>query len=113
MSEFEKYEAKKRERKMEKKEIGRKKREKEKEVRNMTETEVLKAEQDRTNLEMLVGDAVDEDDLDFKGDGVKDSRFGNIIKENRDFALDPTHKDFDKKSGAAPNRSKSWSNTKR
>ena len=98
---------------MQKKEAGRIKRVKENEIRNMTEAEVLKAEQDRTNLSMLVGDAVDEDDLDFKGDGAKDSRFGNIILENRDFALDPTHKDFDKKSGTAPNRSKSWSNAKR
>jgi len=51
----------------------------------------------------LVGDAVDEDDeMNIKVSGTTDSRFGNIIKENRDFALDPTHKDFDKKAGKAP-----------
>ena len=60
----------------------------------------------------MVGDAVDEDDeMNIKVSGTTDSRFGNIIKENRDFALDPTHKDFDKKAGKAP-QSKSWSNKK-
>tara|TARA_B110000285_G_C15081654_1_gene593848 strand:+ start:1482 stop:1679 length:198 start_codon:yes stop_codon:yes gene_type:complete len=60
-------------------------------------------EDDRKKLSLLVGDVPDdEDEMDFKAQGVSDSRFGNIIKQNRDFALDPTHKDFDKKSGKAP-----------
>lgn len=103
MTQFEKYEAKKRESKMRKKEAGRIKREKAQQQKNMTEEEVQKMEDDRKKLSLLVGDVPDdEDEMDFKAQGVSDSRFGNIIKQNRDFALDPTHKDFDKKSGKAP-----------
>lgn len=97
MTQFEKYEAKKRERKLQKKEAGRKKREKEKQMKNMTEEEIQKIEDNRKKLSLLVGDVEDdEEEMDIKVKGLTDTRFGNIIKENRDFALDPTHKDFNK-----------------
>lgn len=68
MTQFEKYEAKKRERKMEKKEAGRKKREKEKEMKNMSEADIQKIEDNRKKLSLLVGDVPDdEDEMDFKG----------------------------------------------
>ena len=45
---------------------------------------------------MLVGDTLDESDMDFKAN-TKDARFTNVMK-NKDYALDPTHKDFAKKT---------------
>jgi hypothetical protein len=41
-----------------------------------------------------VGDTVDESEMDFKGN-ANDSRFSKALK-NKDYALDPTHKDFHK-----------------
>ena len=110
MTQFERYEAKKRERKVQKKEAGRIKREKAKAMQNMTEAEIKAMEDNRAKLALLVGDVPDdEEEMELKVDGVADSRFRSIIGENRDFALDPTHKDFDKKSGKAP-MSHSWTN---
>jgi hypothetical protein len=47
-----------------------------------------------------VGDAVDEEDMDFKGN-AHDSRFSKTISHNKEFALDPTHKDFHKMAEGA------------
>ena len=62
----------------------------------MTETEVQEVERNRANLKMLVGDVPDdEDELEFAGDKT-DARFSGIITKNKEFALDPTHKHFNK-----------------
>ena len=49
---------------------------------------------------MLVGEEEDEDDMEFKGD-KKDGRFASVIKQNKEYALDPTHKDYHKTNSTA------------
>ena len=65
----------------------------------MSEKEIQELENNRTKLKLLVGDASDEEDMEFKGNKA-DSRFNNLIS-NKDFAMDPTHKDFHKVQGGA------------
>ena len=74
----------------------------------MTDTEIREKESKRQQLSMLVGDTLDESDMEFKGN-EKDSRFSTALK-NKDYALDPTHKDFAKKSEQQikKQRSKKW-----
>ena len=101
MTPFEQYQLKKRERKMVKKEAHKKKKDHEKKMSKMTEKEVAELEKNRTKLQMLVGDGgSDEENIDFKGDKT-DSRFTDVINKNKEFALDPTHKDFHKVQGGA------------
>jgi len=49
---------------------------------------------------MLVGDAKDDDDIDFQGN-ANDARFSKTIATNKEFSLDPTHKDFHKMADGA------------
>ena len=114
LSAFEKYQEKKRDRKKAKKEAGKLKREQDKKMARMSEAEVAKMEKNRKQLEMLVGDSPDEDEMDFKAD-KSDSRFATAIHANKEFALDPTHKDFHKMQGGAPvqqHRNKNYSGGK-
>ena len=63
---------------------------------NMSEKEIKELEANRKALGMLVGDVTDnESDMEFTGD-AKDPRFATKINENKEFALDPTHKHFHK-----------------
>ena len=101
LSAFEKYQEKKRISKRGKKEAGKLKREQEKKMARMSETEIAQLEKNRKQLEMLVGDSPDEDEMMFKGDKA-DSRFAQAVHANKEFALDPTHKDFHKMAGGAP-----------
>jgi len=64
-------------------------------MKNMTEEEIKNLEKNRAHLKMLVGDAQDEEDMDFQGDKA-DARFSSILNKNKEFALDPTHKHFNK-----------------
>ena len=64
----------------------------------MSEAEIAQLERNRKQLEMLVGDTPDEDQMDFKGD-KSDARFAKVISANKEFAQDPTHKDFHKMQG--------------
>jgi hypothetical protein len=99
MSEFEKWEEKRKKRRKEKEEARRRKREQEKKMANMSEEEIKKLENYRKELGILVDDVPDdEDDMDFKGN-LNDERFKNTLKENREFARDPTHKDYNRGSG--------------
>lgn len=95
MSAFEKYQEKKRLSKKVKKEAGRVKKEQDKKMARMSEAEVAKMEKNRKQLEMLVGDSADEDNMEFKVDKT-DSRFASAIVTDKDYALDPTHKEFHK-----------------
>lgn len=101
MTPFEKYNEKKADRKRVKKEASKKKKEQDKKMANMSEAEVKEIEKNRKHLEMLVGDVPDdEDEMGFKGD-KNDSRFSKVLVQNKDFALDPTHKHFHKMQGGA------------
>ena len=104
MTPFEAYQEKNKLKKREKKLAGKEKRELIKKQSKMTDAEVREKETKRQQLSMLVGDTLDESDMEFKGNN-KDSRFTTILK-NKDFALDPTHKDFNKKE--KKHRSKKW-----
>ena len=53
---------------------------------------------------MLVGDTLDESDMEFKADH-RDERFSSALK-SKEFAMDPTHKDFNKKD--KKRKSKKW-----
>ena len=66
----------------------------------MSEKEIKQMEKKRQELSFLVGDAVDEDDMNFKGN-ASDPRFSKTIQQNKEFALDPTHKDFHKMADGA------------
>jgi len=69
----------------------------------MSEKEIKALEEknkNRDQLRMLVGEDQDEDDIDFKGN-KQDSRFKDLIRTNKEFALDPTHKDFHKTNSTA------------
>ena len=49
---------------------------------------------------MLVGDAKDDDELKFEGN-ANDPRFSKTLATNKEFSLDPTHKDFHKMADGA------------
>lgn len=101
MTPFEKYQQKKREKKLAKKEAHKKKKEIQKKMAKMSETEVKELEKNRSKMTMLLGDEEsDEENMEFKGDKT-DSRFKDLINKNKEFALDPTHKDFHKIQGGA------------
>ncbi len=75
MTEFEKWQEKKRERKQKKKIAGKLKRENELKMAKMSEKEIRDLEANRKALGMLVGDVPDnESDMEFTGD-ANDSRF--------------------------------------
>lgn len=62
-------------------------------MKNMTEDQIQEMERERAKLKMLVGEGTDdEENMEFKGD-KSDPRF---ITKNKEFALDPTHKHFNK-----------------
>lgn len=74
----------------------------------MTEQEIKEVEKKRQNLQMLVGNVPDdEDELEFKGD-KSDPRFSKLINQNKEFALDPTHKSFQKQANPNLKRHKKW-----
>lgn len=102
MSAFEKYQLKKREKKKAKKEAAKLKKEQDKKMAKMSEKEVAELEKNRNALKMLVGEE-SEEDKEFKGDKT-DSRFKDAMLANRDFALDPTHKDFNKNKAKSQKR---------
>ena len=52
---------------------------------------------------MLVGEDQDDSEAEFQGN-LGDSRFASQIKENKLFALDPTHKNFNKHKLTAQQR---------
>lgn len=58
----------------------------------MTEKEVLEHEKNKTQLEMLIGDKTKSDSA-VTVDKKDDQRF---TSGDRDFAVDPTHKEFKK-----------------
>jgi len=74
MSEFEKYQLKKRERKQAKKLQAKLAKEEKKKMANMSEKEIKEAEKKRESYKLLIGDAVDESDMEFDGD-ADDPRF--------------------------------------
>lgn len=61
----------------------------------MTEEEIREEEKKREAYKLLIGDAVDESDMEFTGN-AEDTRFEEILRKNKQFALDPTHKDYHK-----------------
>jgi len=74
MSEFEKYQLKKRDVKKAKKEQAHRAKEEKKKMANMSEKEIKEAEKKRESYRLLIGDAVDESDMEFDGD-ADDPRF--------------------------------------
>ena len=100
MSEFDKYQEKKKEKKRIKKMKAKQEKEAKRKMGKMSEAEIKKLEKDkernRAALTMLIGDGQDdEEDMDFKGD-FADSRFKDRLSKDKDFARDPTHKHFNK-----------------
>ena len=86
---------------MAKKEAHKKKKEMQKKMAKMSESEIKQLENNRSKMTMLLGDEEsDEDKMDLKGDKT-DARFKDLINQNKEYALDPTHKDFHKMQGGA------------
>lgn len=100
MSEFEKYQEKAKERKRLKKEKSKQKKEQEKKMAKMSEKQIKEMEKKRQQLQMLVGDAKDDDEVKFEGN-ANDPRFSKTLATNKEFSLDPTHKDFHKMADGA------------
>lgn len=99
MSQFDKYQLKKREKKGVKKQKAKERKDEQRKMAKMSESDVRKMEaekqKERNKLAMLVGDVnSDEDESGFVGN-KQDSRFAGALKDKA-FAMDPTHKHFHK-----------------
>ena len=94
---------KKRERKRAKKLQAKLAKEGTKKMGKMSEKEIQQLEaknKNRESLKMLIGDTVDESALEFQGN-AEDPRFTELLQKNKNFALDPTHKDYHKMASGA------------
>jgi len=69
--------------------------EEKKKMASMSEKEIKEREKKRESYKLLIGDAVDESDMEFDGD-AEDPRFAELLRKDKHFALDPTHKDYHK-----------------
>lgn len=90
---WEKFQRKKKEKKKEKKQKAKEAKEAKKKMSSNPEDED-EVKRRRAELEMLVGKKRNGLDAEFKAD-TSDQRFSAILK-NKDFAIDPTHKNFKK-----------------
>jgi hypothetical protein len=79
MSEYEKYQLKRKERKDEKRKRAQLAKENRNKQRNMTEEEIREAEKKREAYKLLIGDAVDESDMEFAGN-AEDPRFAEVLR---------------------------------
>ena len=90
MSDFQKWQEKKVEKKREKKKEAKLKQQDKKHQGKLTESEVLDQEKNKAQLEMLIGDRAKSEQAVIIKD---DARF---TSGDKDFAVDPTHKEFKK-----------------
>ena len=99
MSAFDQYQEKRKEKKRLKKLKAKAEKEAKKKMGKMSEEEIKKIESEkaknRAALEILIGDQVDDEDIDFKGN-MQDPRFKDQLSKNKEFARDPTHKHYNK-----------------
>ena len=77
----------------------------------MTEEQIREIERNRDKLKLLV-DPNSESEDNVKTNGATDSRFSSLIQQNKEFARDPTHKDYNKIDQKKTFKSKSWGKKK-